>query len=92
MPCGIAFDGVDECSSKAFEREGTSHFQRLSGGDVPFDIGVGILAEMQRGPARASRDMPGGEVDQAMAVHNSPVAPRMARSRSRATSALCGLP
>ncbi len=63
----IAFDGVDECSAEALKREGTSHFQRFSGGDVPFDIGVGIFAEVQRCPARASRDTPGGEVDQAMA-------------------------
>ena len=63
----IAFDGVDERSAEALKCEGTSHFQRLSGSDVPFDIGVGIFAEVQRGPARASRDTPGGEVDQAMA-------------------------
>ena len=47
--------------------KGTSHFQRLSGSDVPFDIGVGIFAEVQRCPARTSRDTPGGEVNQAMA-------------------------
>ena len=52
---------------RSLKREGTSHFQRFSGGDVPFDIGVGIFAEVQRCPARASRDTPGGEVDQAMA-------------------------
>ena len=62
----IAFDGVNERSTEALKREGTSHFQRFSSSDVPFDIGVGIFAEVQRGPARASRDTPGGEVDQAM--------------------------
>ena len=63
----IAFDGVDERSAEALKCEGTSHFQRLSGSDVPFDISVGIFTEVQCGPACASRDTPGGEVDQAMA-------------------------
>ena len=63
----IALDAVDERAAEAFQRKGAGHLQRLAGGDVAFDVTVGIIAEMHDGVAGAAGHAPSGEVDQTVA-------------------------
>ena len=63
----IAFDRIDERAAEAFQREGSSHFQRLPRCDVAFDVAIGIVAEMQGGFAGATHHAARREIDQAMA-------------------------
>ena len=63
----IAFDRVDERAAETFQSERSGHFQRLAGGDVAFDIQVGIFAEVQGRFAGAAHHAARREVDEAMA-------------------------
>ena len=85
----IAFDGVDERSTEAssVKEPATSNgspvamYRSISVSEYSQKCSVALLAPRAIRPvAKSIRQWP---------VHNSPVAPRMARSRSRATSALC---
>ena len=84
---------IDEGGAESIEGERARDAQRLAGGDVGVDLGVGGRAEVHTGRADGFRPRAGGRVDHAVpGEQGAHAASRCPRQRATASAAEAGLP
>ena len=89
----VADDAVEERRRPAVEREAAGDLERLAGGEVGLELGVGVVTEVHLGRRHVGRLAPGGRVDDAVAGaehRRAPPQPRAAGPGPRSIDA--GLP
>ena len=89
----VALDPGDERAAQAVDGERAGHLQRLAGGHVGVDLGVGDVGEVDGGRPRSPRPACRWPTSiRQWPVCSTPCRPRIRRQRSTASAASAGLP
>ena len=71
----VAIDPVDERAAETLQRERPGYLKWLAGGDVAFNVLIGVIAEIHDRTTRILDRPASGEIDDAMTGPQLPAAP-----------------